>query len=57
MLKNFWYACEFNSRYQSAQANRDVKSEICLYRNSQAQVVVLKDQCPIAVLLSGLARR
>jgi len=45
MLKNFWYACEFSTAVTN-QPNRDVKSEICPHRNSQAQVVVLKDQCP-----------
>jgi phenylpropionate dioxygenase-like ring-hydroxylating dioxygenase large terminal subunit len=47
MLKNFWYACEFSS----AVTNKPkqivmLKQRFVLYRNSQGQVVALKDQCP-----------
>jgi phenylpropionate dioxygenase-like ring-hydroxylating dioxygenase large terminal subunit len=47
MLKNFWYACEFsvavtNKPKQIVMLNQ----KFVLYRNSQGQVVVLKDQCP-----------
>ncbi len=46
MLKNFWYACEFSSAVtkkpkQIAMLNQ----RFVLYRNSQGQVVALKDQC------------
>ncbi|MDB9374913.1 aromatic ring-hydroxylating oxygenase subunit alpha [Nodularia sphaerocarpa] len=46
MLKNFWYACEFSSAItkkpkQIAMLNQ----KFVLYRNSQGQVVALKDQC------------
>lgn len=47
MLKNFWYACEFSSDVTS----KPKQVKICdmrfvLYRNSQEQIVALKDQCP-----------
>ncbi|RCJ40756.1 (2Fe-2S)-binding protein [Nostoc minutum NIES-26] len=46
MLKNFWYACEFspavtNKPKQIVMLNQ----RFVLYRNSQGQVVALKDQC------------
>jgi phenylpropionate dioxygenase-like ring-hydroxylating dioxygenase large terminal subunit len=46
MLKNFWYACEFSS----AVTNKPKKivmlnQRFVLYRDSQGQVVALKDQC------------
>jgi phenylpropionate dioxygenase-like ring-hydroxylating dioxygenase large terminal subunit len=47
MLKNFWYACEFskaviNQPKQIVMLNQ----RFVLYRNSEGQVVALKDQCP-----------
>ena len=47
MLKNFWYACEF-SKAVTNQPKQIVmlKQKFVLYRNSQGQVIVLKDQCP-----------
>ena len=47
MLKNFWYVCEFSS----AVTNKPkqilmLNQRFVLYRNSQGQVVALKDQCP-----------
>ncbi|MCG6136461.1 MAG: aromatic ring-hydroxylating dioxygenase subunit alpha [Nostoc sp. LLA-1] len=46
MLKNFWYACEFSSAV-SNQPKQIVmlNQRFVLYRNSQGQVVILKDQC------------
>ncbi|MBW4555152.1 MAG: aromatic ring-hydroxylating dioxygenase subunit alpha [Trichormus sp. ATA11-4-KO1] len=46
MLKNFWYACEFSSAVTN-QPKRIVmlNQKFVLYRNSQGQVVALKDQC------------
>ncbi|WP_341526713.1 aromatic ring-hydroxylating dioxygenase subunit alpha [Nostoc sp. UHCC 0302] len=46
MLKNFWYACEFsfaisNQPKQIVMLNQ----RFVLYRNSQGQVIALKDQC------------
>ena len=47
MLKNFWYACEF-SKAVTNQPKQIVmlKQKFVLYRNSQGQVIALKDQCP-----------
>lgn len=47
MLKNFWYACEFSSAVTNKPKQiRMLNQRFVLYRNSQGQVVVLKDQCP-----------
>lgn len=47
MLKNFWYACEFSSAViDKPKQIRMLNQRFVLYRNSQGQVVVLKDQCP-----------
>ena len=47
MLNNFWYACEFSSAVTSKPKQVVMlKQRFVLYRNSQGQVVVLKDQCP-----------
>jgi phenylpropionate dioxygenase-like ring-hydroxylating dioxygenase large terminal subunit len=47
MLKNFWYACEFSSEvtHQPKQIVM-LNQRFVLYRNSQGQVIALKDQCP-----------
>ncbi|MBE9201494.1 MULTISPECIES: aromatic ring-hydroxylating dioxygenase subunit alpha [unclassified Nodularia (in: cyanobacteria)] len=46
MLKNFWYACEFSSAVtKNPQQIAMLNQKFVLYRNSQGQVVVLKDQC------------
>ncbi|BAY49704.1 Rieske [2Fe-2S] domain-containing protein [Scytonema sp. HK-05] len=46
MLKNFWYGCEFSSAVTS-QPKQIVmlNQKFVLYRDSQGQVVALKDQC------------
>lgn len=47
MLKNFWYACEFSAAVTDKPKQiRMLNQNFVLYRNSQGQVVVLKDQCP-----------
>ncbi len=47
MLKNFWYACEFSSAVASKPKQvLMLNQRFVLYRNSQGQVVALKDQCP-----------
>ncbi|MEA5515054.1 aromatic ring-hydroxylating dioxygenase subunit alpha [Nodularia sp. UHCC 0506] len=46
MLKNFWYACEFSSAItKKPQQIAMLNQRFVLYRNSQGQVVALKDQC------------
>ena len=47
MLKNFWYACEFSSSVTSKPKQiLMLNQRFVLYRDSQGQVVALKDQCP-----------
>lgn len=47
MLKNFWYACEFSAAVTDQPKQvRMLNQRFVLYRNSQGQVVALKDQCP-----------
>jgi phenylpropionate dioxygenase-like ring-hydroxylating dioxygenase large terminal subunit len=47
MLKNFWYACELSSTVtHQPQQIKMLNQRFVLYRNSQGQVVALKDQCP-----------
>ena len=47
MLKNFWYACEFSSSVTDKPKQiLMLNQRFVLYRNSQKQVVALKDQCP-----------
>ncbi len=46
-MKNFWYACEFsfavtNKPKQIVMLNQ----RFVLYRNTQGQIIALKDQCP-----------
>ena len=46
MLKNFWYACEFSSVVTKKPKQIVMLNQrFVLYRNSQGQVVALKDQC------------
>lgn len=46
MLKNFWYACEFSTAVTNQPKQiRMLNQRFVLYRNSQGQVVALKDQC------------
>lgn len=46
MLKNFWYACEFSSGITNKPKQvLMLNQRFVLYRNSQGEVVVLKDQC------------
>jgi phenylpropionate dioxygenase-like ring-hydroxylating dioxygenase large terminal subunit len=46
-LKNFWYACEFSSAVTKKPKQIVMLNQrFVLYRNSQGQVVALKDQCP-----------
>lgn len=47
MLKNFWYACEFSSAItHKPKQILMLNQRFVLYRNSQEQVIALKDQCP-----------
>ncbi|MBW4639516.1 MAG: aromatic ring-hydroxylating dioxygenase subunit alpha [Gloeocapsa sp. UFS-A4-WI-NPMV-4B04] len=47
MLKNFWYACEFSSAVTNKPKQIEMLNQrFVIYRNSQGQVVALKDQCP-----------
>ncbi|HCF28046.1 MAG TPA: (2Fe-2S)-binding protein [Cyanobacteria bacterium UBA11049] len=47
MLKNFWYACEFSTAVTNQPKQiRMLNQRFVLYRNSQGQMVALKDQCP-----------
>ncbi|WP_414589802.1 Rieske 2Fe-2S domain-containing protein [Scytonema sp. PCC 10023] len=47
MLKNFWYACEFSSAVTSKPKRVSLlNQDFVLYRNSNKEVVALKDQCP-----------
>lgn len=47
MLKNFWYACEFSSAVTKKPKQIVMLNQrFVLYRNSQGQVVALKDRCP-----------
>ncbi|MBR8838039.1 MAG: aromatic ring-hydroxylating dioxygenase subunit alpha [Stigonema ocellatum SAG 48.90 = DSM 106950] len=47
MLKNFWYACEFSAAVTNQPKQvRMLNQKFVLYRNTQGQVVALKDQCP-----------
>ena len=47
MLKNFWYACEFSTAVTNQPKQiRMLNQRFVLYRNSQGQVIALKDQCP-----------
>ncbi|MBW4639515.1 MAG: aromatic ring-hydroxylating dioxygenase subunit alpha [Gloeocapsa sp. UFS-A4-WI-NPMV-4B04] len=47
MLKNFWYACEFSSAVTTKLKQIEMLNQrFVIYRNSQGQVVALKDQCP-----------
>ncbi|MBP5971161.1 aromatic ring-hydroxylating dioxygenase subunit alpha [Brasilonema sp. CT11] len=47
MLKNFWHACEFSSAVTNKPKQIVMLNQrFVLYRNSQGQVVALKDQCP-----------
>lgn len=46
MLKNFWYACESSSDITNKPKQLlMLNQKFVLYRNSQGQVVALKDQC------------
>jgi phenylpropionate dioxygenase-like ring-hydroxylating dioxygenase large terminal subunit len=46
MLKNFWYPCEFSSAVTNKPKQIVMLNErFVLYRNSQGQVIALKDQC------------
>ena len=46
-LKNFWYVCECSSAVTNKPKQIVMFNQrFVLYRNSQGQVVVLKDQCP-----------
>jgi phenylpropionate dioxygenase-like ring-hydroxylating dioxygenase large terminal subunit len=46
MLKNFWYACEFSSVITNKPKQIVMLNQrFILYRNSQGQVIALKDQC------------
>ena len=47
MLNNFWYACEFSSDITNKPKQLVMLNQrFVLYRDSQGQVVALKDQCP-----------
>ena len=47
MLKNFWYACAFSSEITNKPKQIVMLNQkFVLYRNSQGQIVLLKDQCP-----------
>ncbi|ARV59276.1 (2Fe-2S)-binding protein [Nostocales cyanobacterium HT-58-2] len=47
MLKNFWYACEFSTEVTNKPKQIVMLDQrFVLYRDSQGQVVALKDQCP-----------
>jgi phenylpropionate dioxygenase-like ring-hydroxylating dioxygenase large terminal subunit len=47
MLKNFWYACELSSAVtQKPKQIKMLNQRFVLYRNTQGQVVILKDECP-----------
>ncbi|ARV59275.1 (2Fe-2S)-binding protein [Nostocales cyanobacterium HT-58-2] len=47
MLKNFWYACEFSTDVTNKPKQIVMLNQrFVLYRNSQGQAIVLKDQCP-----------
>jgi phenylpropionate dioxygenase-like ring-hydroxylating dioxygenase large terminal subunit len=47
MLKDFWYACEFSSAITNKpQQVVMFNQRFVLYRNSQGQIIALKDQCP-----------
>ncbi|WP_341526714.1 aromatic ring-hydroxylating dioxygenase subunit alpha [Nostoc sp. UHCC 0302] len=46
-MKNFWYACEFSSAVTNKPKQIVILNQrFVLYRNSQGQVIALKDQCP-----------
>ncbi|MFN6567757.1 aromatic ring-hydroxylating dioxygenase subunit alpha [Dendronalium sp. ChiSLP03b] len=46
-MKNFWYACEFSSAVTDQPKQIVMLNQrFVLYRNSQGQIVALKDQCP-----------
>ncbi|WGV27371.1 Rieske 2Fe-2S domain-containing protein [Halotia branconii] len=46
MLKNFWYACEFSFAVTNKPKQIVLLNQrFVLYRNSQGQVIALKDQC------------
>ncbi|MBW4688970.1 MAG: aromatic ring-hydroxylating dioxygenase subunit alpha [Komarekiella atlantica HA4396-MV6] len=46
MLKNFWYACEFSAAVTNKPKQIVMLNQrFVLYRNSQGQVVALKNQC------------
>jgi len=46
VLKNFWYACEFSAAVTNKPKQIVMLNQrFALYRNSQGQVVALKDQC------------
>ncbi len=46
MLRNFWYACELSSAITTKpKAIKMLGLDFVLYRNSQEQVVALKDRC------------
>ena len=46
-LKNFWYACEISSAVTNQPKQIWMLNQrFVLYRNSQGQVIALKDQCP-----------
>ena len=47
MLKNFWYACEFSSSVTDKPKQvLMLNQRFVLYRDSQGEVIALKDQCP-----------
>ncbi|MBG1259718.1 aromatic ring-hydroxylating oxygenase subunit alpha [Nostoc commune] len=46
-LKNFWYACELSTNITKQPKQIVIfQQRFVLYRNSQEQIVALKDQCP-----------
>ncbi|MBH8572780.1 aromatic ring-hydroxylating dioxygenase subunit alpha [Nostocaceae cyanobacterium CENA369] len=46
-MKNFWYACEFSSKITDKPKQIGMFNQrFVLYRNSQGQIIALKDQCP-----------
>ncbi|MBH8561547.1 aromatic ring-hydroxylating dioxygenase subunit alpha [Nostoc sp. CENA67] len=46
-MNNFWYACEFSSNVTNKPKQIVMLNQrFVLYRNSQGQIVALKDQCP-----------
>ncbi|KST69403.1 (2Fe-2S)-binding protein [Mastigocoleus testarum BC008] len=47
MLQNFWYPCEFSSEVTNKPKQIILFNQrFVVYRNTQGQVVMMKDQCP-----------